>query len=135
MPCSSRTRWRLSASPSRPFDVVCYEVRKTDKLGRVRLESNHIYSVAPELALTEVVCALRAREASIADAEGAALLRERSLQHQRSSEPAGPARQDARRVGHPPGEGRPSGRAARLYGRPGQGRQDGEDQAQAQRVG
>lgn len=51
-----------------------YEVRKTDKLGRVRLESNHVYSAAPELAPTEVVCALRAREVSIADADGALIV-------------------------------------------------------------
>lgn len=61
----------LIGLPGQSFDVVRYEVRKTDKLGRVRLESNHVYSVAPELALTEVVCALRAREVSIADADGA----------------------------------------------------------------
>ncbi len=61
----------LIGLPGQPFDVVRYEVRKTDKLGRVRLESSHVYSVAPELALAEVVCALRAREASIADADGA----------------------------------------------------------------
>lgn len=60
----------LIGLPEQPFDVVRYEVRKTDKLGRVRLESNHIYSVAPELALAEVVCALRAREVSVADADG-----------------------------------------------------------------
>lgn len=60
----------LIGLPSHPFDVVRYERRKTDKLGRVRLESNHIYSVAPELALTEVVCAVRAREVAIADADG-----------------------------------------------------------------
>lgn len=53
----------LIGLPEQPFDVVRYEIRKTGKLGRVRLESNHIYSVAPELALTEVVCALRARGA------------------------------------------------------------------------
>lgn len=64
----------LIGLPGQPFDVVRYEVRKTDKLGRVRLESNHIYSVAPELALTEVVCALRAREVSIADADGGLLV-------------------------------------------------------------
>ena len=64
----------LIGLPSHPFDVVRYEVRKTDKLGRVRLESNHIYSVAPELAMTEVVCALRAREVSIADGSGAVIV-------------------------------------------------------------
>lgn len=64
----------LIGLPGQPFDVVRYEVRKTDKLGRVRLESNHIYSAAPELALTEVVCALRAREVSIADANGALIV-------------------------------------------------------------
>ena len=61
----------LIGLPGQSFDVVRYEIRKTDKLGRVRLESNHVYSVAPELALAEVVCALRAREVSIADADGA----------------------------------------------------------------
>lgn len=64
----------LVGLPPHPFDVVRYEVHKTDKLGRVRLESNHIYSVAPELAMTEVVCALRAREVSIADESGAVIV-------------------------------------------------------------
>lgn len=35
-----------------PFDVARYEVRRAGKLGRVRLESNRIYSLVPELALT-----------------------------------------------------------------------------------
>ena len=64
----------LIGLPGQPFDAVRYEVRKTGKLGRARLESNHIYPAAPELALTEVVCALRAREASIADANGALIV-------------------------------------------------------------
>ena len=64
----------LIGLPGQSFDVVRYEIRKTDKLGRVRLESNHVTLstlLAPELALAEVVCALRAREVSIADADGA----------------------------------------------------------------
>ena len=64
----------LIGLPGQSFDVVRYEIRKTDKLGRVRLESNHVSLstlLAPELALAEVVCALRAREVSIADADGA----------------------------------------------------------------
>lgn len=61
----------LIGLPEQSFDVVRYEVRRTDELGRVRPEPNRIYSVAPELAMTGVVCALRAREASIADADGA----------------------------------------------------------------
>ena len=44
----------LIGLPGQSFDVVRYEIRKTDKLGRVRLESNHVYSVAPELALAEI---------------------------------------------------------------------------------
>ena len=105
----------LIGLPGQPFDVVRYEVRKTDKLGRVRLESNHVYSVAPEMALTEVVCALRAREVSIADADGALVVTHPRAygsaphRHLGSGKPAGPACQEARRVGQQPGQGRPPG--------------------------
>lgn len=60
----------LLGLPSTSFDVVRYERRQTDKLGRVRLEARRLYSTSPEFALTEVVCAIRAREVAIADAGG-----------------------------------------------------------------
>lgn len=63
-------RVALLGLPPAPFDVVRYERRRTDKLGRVRLESRHLYSTSPEFALTEVICAIRAREVVVADAGG-----------------------------------------------------------------
>lgn len=60
----------LMGLPSHPFDVVRYERHKTDKLGRVRLESHHVYSVCPELVLSEVICGLRARNVAIFDSSG-----------------------------------------------------------------
>ncbi len=60
----------LLGLPSVPFDVVRYERKKADKLGRIRLESRHVYSTSPEFALAEVICAIRAREVSIADTSG-----------------------------------------------------------------
>lgn len=83
----------LIGLPSTPFDVVRYERRKTDKLGRVRLEGRHVYSTSPEFALTEVICAIRAREVAIADAGGTLIASHRRAYGDAPSDTANPASQ------------------------------------------
>ena len=83
----------LLGLPPAPFDVVRYERRKADKLGRVRLESRHLYSTSPEFALAEVICAIRAREVSIADAGGSIIVTHPRAYGEAPSDTSNPASQ------------------------------------------
>ena len=54
-----------------PFAVVRYEVRKADKLGKVRLDGPHLYSSDPSLAGSELVCGIGATTVTVATRDGA----------------------------------------------------------------
>ena len=45
-------RFAMAGLPPVPFAVVRYEVRKADKLGKVRLDGPHLYSSDPSLCFT-----------------------------------------------------------------------------------
>ena len=61
----------MSGLPPTPFAVVRYEVRKADKLGKVRVDGPHLYSSDPSLAGRELVCGIGATTVTVATRDGA----------------------------------------------------------------
>ena len=61
--------------PEHPFDVVRYELRRVDKVGRVRVGKNHLYSTSPDLAGESVTVAIRALFVEIYDDDGMKIAR------------------------------------------------------------
>ena len=61
----------LRGLPEKPYDVVRYEVRRTDKKGKFTLGGKHRYSTDPSLALSEVTVGLRAWTVEVYDRGGA----------------------------------------------------------------
>jgi DNA replication protein DnaC/transposase len=114
----------LIGLPSHAFDAVRYERHKTDKLGRVRLESCHVYSTSPELALSEVICGLRARSVQIFDIDGTLVAEHPRAYGSAPTDTADPARQLALLARKPRAwknsrAQRVSGQPQGLYGRAG----------------
>ena len=64
-------RFAMLGLPPAPFTVVRYEVRKADKLGKVRLDGPHLYSSDPSLAGSELVCGIGATTVTVATRDGA----------------------------------------------------------------
>lgn len=56
--------------PVKPFDVVRYEMYRTDKHGMVTLDGCHRYSTRPSLGVSEVVIGIRARSIVVLDGCG-----------------------------------------------------------------
>lgn len=51
-------RFAMIGLPPTPFSVVRYEVRRADKLGKVRVDGPHLYSTDPSLAGREVLASI-----------------------------------------------------------------------------
>ena len=64
-------RFAMSGLPPAPFAAVRYEVRKADKLGKVRVDGPHLYSSDPSLAGRELVCGIGATTVTLATRDGA----------------------------------------------------------------
>ena len=64
-------RFAMMGLPPAPFAVVRYEVRRADKLGKVRVDGPHLYSSDPSLAGCELVCGIGATTFTVATRDGA----------------------------------------------------------------
>lgn len=64
-------RFAMIGLPPTPFSVVRYEVRRADKLGKVRVDGPHLYSTDPSLAGREVVCGIGATTVTVTTRDGA----------------------------------------------------------------
>ena len=86
-------RFAMIGLPPAPLSVVRYEVRKADKLGKVRVGGPHLYSADPSLAGRELVCGIGATTVTIATRDGAAVAEHRRAYGDAPTDTADPASQ------------------------------------------
>lgn len=86
-------RFAMMGLPPAPFSVVRYEVRKADKLGKVRVGGPHLYSAGPSLAGRELVCGIGATTVTIATRDGAVVAEHRRAYGDAPTDTADPASQ------------------------------------------
>lgn len=84
-------RFAMIGLPPAPLSVVRYEVRKADKLGKVRVGGPHLYSADPSLAGRELVCGIGATTVTIATRDGAAVAEHRRAYGDAPTDTADPA--------------------------------------------
>ena len=63
-------RFSLMGLPPTPFSVVRYEVHKADKLGKVKIDGQHLYSSDPSLASCELICGIGATTVTVSTQDG-----------------------------------------------------------------
>ena len=109
----------MSGLPPAPFAAVRYEVRKADKLGKVRVDGPHLYSSDPSLAGRELVCGIGTTTVTVATRDGAVVAEHPRAYGIAPTETANPASQLALLCARPgawgeqQGQKRSSRRAAR----------------------
>lgn len=86
-------RFAMMGLPPAPFSVVRYEVRKADRLGKVRVGGPHLYSADPSLAGRELVCGIGATTVTIATRDGAVVAEHRRAYGDAPTDTADPASQ------------------------------------------
>ena len=86
-------RFAMTGLPPAPFSVVRYEVRKADRLGKVRVGGPHLYSADPSLAGRELVCGIGATTVTIATRADAVVAEHRRAYGDAPTDTADPASQ------------------------------------------
>lgn len=60
----------MMSLPSNRFDVVRYEVKRSDRYGKICLDGKHYYSSRPELGLQDITVGIRAHTIELFDSTG-----------------------------------------------------------------
>lgn len=94
-------RFAMIGLPPTPFSVVRYEVRRADRLGKVRVDGPHLCSSDPSLAGRELVCGIGATTVTVATRDGAVVAERPRACGDAPTDTADPASQLALLCGRP----------------------------------